>query len=865
MSPLDRAGLVLELPLDRDLRDTSGAGRPPVASRGNVTFVPGPEGGCASFDGSSWLETGLTQQDLGDEFTIECRVCPAERQNPYADLFGNHVDEGLGFVVQQDGGHANEVYAACGLAPQVWAMTESFALTPGRWQHVALVKTRRALRLCVDGVVVGTCPIPDRAGVSPLPIRVGLGYTDPARCYRGLMAQVRFWARALDAFPHARIAPAAQRAVRARVLDASPRPAVTALQRTWTLATDDTRVTLGVTTSGSLAVREISPVAGGPNWVPFPMEVDLAPGVVAEGEQAPSPWVLTEAAQTGDDGQTVTLRFHRESPPMEAVSRWEARQGPGPVRHTLTLTNRSGKPLVLAALPVFDLDLAGAAVLWNFHTDGGTPDARGVYRRTLAEEAQSGPRAIRTSPLGEFVPFLVLDAGGRHTLYLGLEWGFCRIETVVLPAEGESALRVRAGAADRRLELAPGESVAAPPGFIGTCPGDVDDAGNRLRRWMFRYMLPLPLRDDPGYPKVQWNAFGATGKTPGSWDPVESKYYPFVDEAAALGFEEIMIDVGWWEGAEPDPDPADWPSGMRKAAEYAHSRGLRFGLYWSDDLDMADPAARARRATRIRRLFEEHRADMWRSDNTRGTLVGLSYGATRGFYEMLDGLARGIPGFQWEDCCSGGRVKDYGALRRTVKVFNSDTYSALHVRQAFHDSSYALHPVQIEGHLGSTDGRLKPRGAAAIRFAFRSMSMGAPEWFLDAPGGGNGTEPWTEEEKTVLRECVELYKTRIRPLIRSADLYHILPRPDGLHWDGIEYWDPAAGRGVVYLFKPGGGEASQAIPLRGLDPQASYRVTFADGTNPGLVATGAELAADGVSVALPAGEVSELIFLEAVR
>ena len=36
----------------------------------------------------------------------------------------------------------------------------------------------------------------------------------------------------------------------------------------------------------------------------------------------------------------------------------------------------------------------------------------------------------------------------------------------------------------------------------------------------------------------------------------------------------------------------------------------------------------------------------------------------------------------------------------------------------------------------------------------------------------------------------------------QADLYHILPRPDGRKWDGIEYYDPAAGKGVVYLFKP---------------------------------------------------------------
>ncbi len=280
-----------------------------------------------------------------------------------------------------------------------------------------------------------------------------------------------------------------------------------------------------------------------------------------------------------------------------------------------------------------------------------------------------------------------------------------------------------------------------------------------------KYRVPDVLRQDPGYPKVQWNAFGATGKAPGSWDPVESKYYPLIDDIAPLGFEEVMIDVGWWQGNEPDSDQVDWPSGMKLAADYAHTNGLRFGLYWTDNLDMASPDGRRQRADRVARLFREYHADLWRSDCTRGEVIGASYAATRGFYEMIDALAVQIPGFQWENCCGGGRIKDYGAMHRAVKVFNSDTYSALQVRQAFYDSSYAFHPVQIEGHLGSTDGLFRPRGVAGMKYAFRSASLGAPEWFLDAPNGGNGSEPWSQQEKDTVKDCVETYTTKLRPLI----------------------------------------------------------------------------------------------------
>ena len=58
---------------------------------------------------------------------------------------------------------------------------------------------------------------------------------------------------------------------------------------------------------------------------------------------------------------------------------------------------------------------------------------------------------------------------------------------------------------------------------------------------------------------------------------MEKKYYPLIDDIAPLGFEEVMIDVGWWQGNEPDSNRATWPSGMKRAADYSHAKGLRFG------------------------------------------------------------------------------------------------------------------------------------------------------------------------------------------------------------------------------------------------------------------------------------------------
>jgi alpha-galactosidase len=416
---------------------------------------------------------------------------------------------------------------------------------------------------------------------------------------------------------------------------------------------------------------------------------------------------------------------------------------------------------------------------------------------------------------------------------------------------------------DFQTTLNAGQTFQVPPGFVGTYNGNIDAAGNSLRKYLFKYNTPEILRNDPTYPKVQWNAFVATAKTPGSWDSVESKFYPLVNDIAPLGYEEVMLDVGWWHGGEPNGDPQDWPSGINVAADYAHQRGLRFGLYWTDNADMTTAAGRTARADRIKKLFQQYGADVWRSDNTSGAVVTSDYWSVKGFYDMLDGLQQELPNFQWENCSSAGRIKDYGAMKRSVKIFNSDNYTELDVRKAFYDSSYAFLPMQIEGHLyGPLDGSYRPQGIAGVKYAFRSVSMVAPEWIIDAPNGGNGT-PWTAEEKAAAASVVSTYETKIRPLVRSADVYHVFPRPDGTAWDGIEYFDPETCKGVVYIFKPDSLVDTYTIFLKGLDPERMYQLTFEDGSNPSAIRGGADLMNLGIDVTLYGRNVSELMFIVA--
>jgi hypothetical protein len=141
--------------------------------------------------------------------------------------------------------------------------------------------------------------------------------------------------------------------------------------------------------------------------------------------------------------------------------------------------------------------------------------------------------------------------------------------------------------------------------------------------------------------------------------------------------------------------------------------------------------------------------------------------------------------------------------------------------------------------------------------------MGVPYWHPDAPNGGNGGPVWSAAQKAQITTAVHTFKTRIRPLVRNGALYHIFPRPDDVVWDGIQYYDPARKEGVVYIFKPKSPVSTQSIRLKGLDSQATYRLTFEDGSNPSAAASGAKLMKEGVEVTLQETYVSELMFLSA--
>jgi alpha-galactosidase len=128
------------------------------------------------------------------------------------------------------------------------------------------------------------------------------------------------------------------------------------------------------------------------------------------------------------------------------------------------------------------------------------------------------------------------------------------------------------------------------------------------------------------------------------------------------------------------------------------------------------------------------------------------------------------------------------------------------------------------------------------------------------------TNAWSPEQHAEAKKEIALYKKELRPLIRDANLYHVSPRPDGVHWDGIEYWDSDRRRGVLYAFHGTiETEKTHAYLLEGLNPAGHYQLKFYDHSAPDRTVTGQELAKKGLKVTLPLPDSSEIVFIESAK
>ena len=185
--------LMLEYQFEGDARDTSENSQHGILI-GNPQFLPGRTGQCVSLDGvGDYVDSGTTMNDLGNAFTVECWVRPGPEQANYADIFGNHLGGGRGFVLQQQGSATNQFRGSFGVGQGKWVLSNPVQLETAKWQHIALVRTPTAMRLFLNKQLASEVLSTETVQPSPLTFRVGLGISIVERSFLGEIDELRVY------------------------------------------------------------------------------------------------------------------------------------------------------------------------------------------------------------------------------------------------------------------------------------------------------------------------------------------------------------------------------------------------------------------------------------------------------------------------------------------------------------------------------------------------------------------------------------------------------------------------------------------------------------------------------------------------
>lgn len=669
--------------------------------------------------------------------------------------------------------------------------------------------------------------------------------------------------------------------------------------------------------------------ADGKQWVNRAPE-SLLPFIWKNGRRVPLRWNLNRTASRSDphevrfvyDSKPVALR-------LTWIWQARACTGPIEHRIHIQNLSQGEIWIPMQDSFRFSWEIGSTEDLREMYIDkgAGKPTNIGTHKVEVPDAYQwrgmSSTYATDAAPR-EIIPWMMVERPRTESgWYVGIEFSGRTRMTLQRNGSvlhGEIGLNPDPGPFRTRLE--PQESFDAPTIFLGAFTGGADGLGNVLRPWVRKVLMNPATWKNPEYPLLVNNSWGS------GMEVNEAIAQRMIRDSAELGIEMFHLDAGWFRGVgDWFPDPKKFPDGLATISDYAHAHGLKFGLWvnWAEagidrtpgalnafnpatrdwlvadvppnwrpepfvgrTIDLGVPAVHDYAERELQRIVRDDRLDMLEHDgyvvtkscvrtdhphapgSYRTTVLAetsgvdlpieasstdVSYHAVRSYYDIYSQLRRTHPNLLLEICDNGGRMVDFGSAAHGDYFSITDSYDPLSNRQAFYDASHLLPPAMLE------DYEMKwptPR-IETFLYMLRSGMMGWMTIMQD-------TTAWTAQQHAVAREEFATYKKFLRPLIRDANLYHISPRPDGIHWDGIEYFNPAHGQGVVYAFRGSiAAEPSHTFQLRGLSAAKHYQLQFHDHTSPDRIVSGRELMQKGLAVDLSTSISSELIFLREQR
>ena len=431
--------------------------------------------------------------------------------------------------------------------------------------------------------------------------------------------------------------------------------------------------------------------------------------------------------------------------------------------------------------------------------------------------------------------------------------------------------------------------VDGPHVVFGAAPGGPAQSAAALSS----YILDGIRGGRPLSPLVTYNTWFAYGT-----EIDEPSMRAEMNRAAQFGVELFVIDAGWYPdtGVEGPmdfdsglggwtADPGRFPNGLAPLREYAHSLGMKFGLwvepertslalvggsgvdeswlattsgdYGSDhagQICLAGAAARAWLMDRLTSLIDEVQPDYLKWDNNmfiNCDRSGHGHGATdgnfahvNGLYNLLSALRERYPDLLIENVSGGGNRLDVGMLRYSDAGWMDDrTAPSAHVRHNLEGLTAIFPPAYLLSFVTDhSDGGEPLHEAPDLSLYFRSRMAGA----LGLCFRGDG---FTEGEQADISHEVDIYKAMRGALSTAAGALLTAQAAvnDPPAWDVLQETTSGDEQFVIGAFQSDDTVVTFNVKPSGLRPDATYQVQSVD-AGPLGTATGAELMADGIDV-----------------
>ena len=446
--------------------------------------------------------------------------------------------------------------------------------------------------------------------------------------------------------------------------------------------------------------------------------------------------------------------------------------------------------------------------------------------------------------------------------------------------------------------LAPGETVETPMSFFALAKGDTDNAGNETFRYLKQYVFQTPLPNSPLVTYCIW----LTEKN--SEEPLMKE----MEFAKRMGFDVYYHDATWYQGASVVPGMNDWalglggyqddrekfPHGLKTMSEAVRAAGMKFGLWidpgnvdaarvnsgeipsdWLAMIDgktigtthpslaltkqlcLGDPKVVAWIEKQLGDIIEKWHLEWikWdpsstvsyecnRTDHGHGKTDG-AYAAYRGRVEILRYLMDRFPnlsGFECDPSLLYARTNP-GPQGLLPGGYTNEFIMGPMLSPNVWGSLATIG----KGDAGRENLTARWYSASALDYYFRKHFThgvtfgnvnGMSSQFLSAAPSG-----FLE----AFRRNLMFFK-QYRHLLLE-DVYH--PKVAAAGWSSVQYVKQDSSESVVYVFRDKSPTAETTVQLRGLVPDAKYRVTRLN-DRPGRerVTTG-QVLAGGVSVHLP--------------